>query len=410
MWGLDLSQSMDGAGGIGGLLAVVDESGSQMAFLYDANGNVGQLVDEAGSVVARYEYDAFGQTLVAAGAAANENAYRFSTKYADQETGLVYYGGRYYLPSIGRWTQRDRIAERGGANLFGFIGNNTPNLFDTLGQAPGGTPPYWPPVEPTDPASPVPPSPVLPSPAPPSPAPAPVNGEGYVIPGSPKSGHKDAGHMANFPRATRSEMGFYSDDGQWHPMSDLGPDSSIGPGSHLSRSDAWRRYGRINQMGPGHNPNSVWPENTNWIVDFEVPRGLLEDPDYNWKWIPPGFSYNQKRVDAKGRVLGFKINADMAPMLAQALKNVALNGQACFLKTYNDGWNVGIGRLDRGKKGPSAHAYGLAIDINAGPNAQGNVNFQMGSNLVQSFTSAGLYWGGWFSDGSVDAMHFSLGW
>jgi RHS repeat-associated protein len=113
VWGLDLSQSMDGAGGIGGLLAVVDEAGSQMAFLYDANGNVGQLVDEAGSTVAKYEYDAFGQVLVASGAAAEGNSWRFSTKMADLETGLVYYGYRFYWPAMGRWVSRDPIEESG---------------------------------------------------------------------------------------------------------------------------------------------------------------------------------------------------------------------------------------------------------------------------------------------------------
>jgi YD repeat-containing protein len=67
VWGLDLSQAVDGAGGIGGLLSVVDEAGGQIAFVYDGHGNVGQLVDEAGSVVAKYEYDAFGNVLVASG-------------------------------------------------------------------------------------------------------------------------------------------------------------------------------------------------------------------------------------------------------------------------------------------------------------------------------------------------------
>jgi RHS repeat-associated protein len=134
VWGLDLSQSLDGAGGIGGLLAVVDESGSQLAFLYDANGNVGQLVDEQGAVQARYEYDAFGQVLVAAGAAANDNAYRYSTKMADVESGLVYYGYRFYDAGLGRWISRDPISEKGGANLLAFVGNDAGNAVDALGQ------------------------------------------------------------------------------------------------------------------------------------------------------------------------------------------------------------------------------------------------------------------------------------
>ncbi len=134
VWGLDLSQSVDGAGGIGGLLAVADEAGSQMAFVYDANGNVGQLVDEQGAVTAKYEYDAFGQTLVAAGAVANDNAYRFSTKYADEETGLVYYGYRYYSAGLGRWVNRDPLDENGGANLHGFVANRPLDRADKDGR------------------------------------------------------------------------------------------------------------------------------------------------------------------------------------------------------------------------------------------------------------------------------------
>jgi len=34
---------------------------------------------------------------------------RFSTKYHDDETDLVYYGLRYYNPELGRWVSRDPI-------------------------------------------------------------------------------------------------------------------------------------------------------------------------------------------------------------------------------------------------------------------------------------------------------------
>jgi RHS repeat-associated protein len=94
-----------------------------MAFVYDANGNVGQLVDEAGSAVGRYEYDAFGNVLVASGAEAEGNLWRFSTKQFDAETALVYYGYRLYSAGLGRWLNRDPIGERGGTNLYRFVSN-----------------------------------------------------------------------------------------------------------------------------------------------------------------------------------------------------------------------------------------------------------------------------------------------
>jgi RHS repeat-associated protein len=133
VWGLDLSQSLGGAGGIGGLLAAVDEQGSQMAFLCDANGNVGQLVDELGSTVAKYEYDAFGKMLVESGTAARENPYRFSTKYFEQETGLMYYGFRFYSPTMGRWISRDPVGEAGSIALYGFVGGDPISGIDILG-------------------------------------------------------------------------------------------------------------------------------------------------------------------------------------------------------------------------------------------------------------------------------------
>jgi len=37
-----------------------------------------------------------------------------STKYTDSETGLLYYGYRYYLPVVGRWLSRDPIGDVGG--------------------------------------------------------------------------------------------------------------------------------------------------------------------------------------------------------------------------------------------------------------------------------------------------------
>ena len=63
VWGLDLSQSLQGAGGIGGLLASVtmtnDQSPMTVFYAFDGNGNVDAVVDGTGAVVARYAYDPF---------------------------------------------------------------------------------------------------------------------------------------------------------------------------------------------------------------------------------------------------------------------------------------------------------------------------------------------------------------
>src|SRR5690606_26062226 len=80
-----------------------------------------------------YEYDAFGNTVASGGAQAGAFAHRFSTKPRDEETGLYYYGYRYYDPVTGRWPSRDPIEEKGGLNLYGFIENNGISRTDFIG-------------------------------------------------------------------------------------------------------------------------------------------------------------------------------------------------------------------------------------------------------------------------------------
>lgn len=131
VWGLDLSGASQGAGGAGGLLAVI--SGSSVSYpTYDGNGNVSEYLNISGTVVAHFEYDPFGNAVVNTDAT-NQYTYRFSTKPFDVETGLYYYGYRYYDPLTGRWLNRDPIGEGGGINLYGMIGNDGINAVDVLG-------------------------------------------------------------------------------------------------------------------------------------------------------------------------------------------------------------------------------------------------------------------------------------
>jgi RHS repeat-associated protein len=150
VWGLDLSGSMQGAGGVGGLLEV-SYHGAQTTncfVAFDGNGNVSALANAAdGTVAAQYEYGPFGELIRATGPMAKVNPFRFSTKYCDDETDLVYYGFRYYNPATGRWLSRDPIGETGfeapgkgrasalagGVKLYVFVGNNPVNLNDLNG-------------------------------------------------------------------------------------------------------------------------------------------------------------------------------------------------------------------------------------------------------------------------------------
>jgi RHS repeat-associated protein len=94
-------------------------------------------VDTNGTVVAHREFDAFGSTIVATGNMVHTLHFWFSTKYLDDETGLYYYGYRYYSPGLGRWLNRDPIGEKGAFNLYVMIANHSVDAVDALGLAYG---------------------------------------------------------------------------------------------------------------------------------------------------------------------------------------------------------------------------------------------------------------------------------
>ncbi|HNQ90555.1 MAG TPA: RHS repeat-associated core domain-containing protein, partial [Verrucomicrobiota bacterium] len=150
-WGTDLSGSVQGAGGVGGLLHVGYHVGTVTnGFVaYDGNGNVAALVRASdGTTVARYDYGPFAEPLRATGPMAAANPMRFSTKYEDGESGFLYYGHRYYNPATGRWISRDPLLEDGfaaarrpsvffnrieDANQYQFVSNAPIGGIDYLG-------------------------------------------------------------------------------------------------------------------------------------------------------------------------------------------------------------------------------------------------------------------------------------
>ena len=103
-----------------GLVGIEDHAGGQTYLpTYDGNGNVVALVDASdGSNAAEYEYGPYGEPLRATGPYADQNPFRFSTKYLDTETGLYYYGFRYYTPELGRSLNRDPLGEAGGLGIW----------------------------------------------------------------------------------------------------------------------------------------------------------------------------------------------------------------------------------------------------------------------------------------------------
>jgi RHS repeat-associated protein len=99
------------------------------------------VADSNGEIQERYTYSAFGLvthlTPAFAARAASSFAWNFlfHGQFRDAETGWDNYGYRYYLPWLGRWTDRDPLEEEGGENLYAMVLNDPINLVDYLGLA-----------------------------------------------------------------------------------------------------------------------------------------------------------------------------------------------------------------------------------------------------------------------------------
>lgn len=137
--GTDLSGSLEGAGGIGGLLGRSHgySSGNWTNHNFyhaDGNGNITYLVDSSQTLAASYRYDPYGNTISSSGSLASDNTYQFSSKMIHATSDLYYYGYRWYAPIWQRWINRDPIEEDGGINLYGFVGNSSIQRIDADGR------------------------------------------------------------------------------------------------------------------------------------------------------------------------------------------------------------------------------------------------------------------------------------
>ena len=123
VWGLDLSCTLQGAGGVGGLLAEV-QNGAHYFAAFDANGNVTEYISTNGVTEAHYEYSPFGEIVVQSGELADSFTHRFSTKPWCGVTGLSEYEFRKCSPSLGRWQSRAPLGDHaspGARILHGVI-------------------------------------------------------------------------------------------------------------------------------------------------------------------------------------------------------------------------------------------------------------------------------------------------
>ena len=107
--------------GIDNLLAV-KVGGATYYPLTDIQGTVWGYIDSQNNVVARWQYDAWGNVVdedVSAPALAKLR-YRFQCREWSAATGLVNFRMRWYDPATGMWLGKDSIGLEGGHNLYLF--------------------------------------------------------------------------------------------------------------------------------------------------------------------------------------------------------------------------------------------------------------------------------------------------
>jgi RHS repeat-associated protein len=103
-------------------------------------GSVAIELDESAGVISYEEYYPYGGTAYLARTGVVQSSfkrYRYQGKERDEETGLYYYGARYYACWLGRWLSVDPVTKNGGAfktNLFQFVRGNPLRYFDPDGK------------------------------------------------------------------------------------------------------------------------------------------------------------------------------------------------------------------------------------------------------------------------------------
>ena len=112
-------------------------------YLVNAQGDVAAILDSSGTMVASYNYDAWGSCTVynsSDAAIGDLNPLRYRGYYYDAETGFYYLQSRYYDPAICRFINADTFATTDAngflsANMFAYCENNPVNYSDANGRS-----------------------------------------------------------------------------------------------------------------------------------------------------------------------------------------------------------------------------------------------------------------------------------
>ncbi|MFV0400644.1 MAG: RHS repeat-associated core domain-containing protein, partial [Oscillospiraceae bacterium] len=110
------------------LLARVQD-GNRQYYLHNFHGDVSHLSDTQGTILQKYEYDAFGNEMEPNDK--DSNPFRYCGEYWDKETKTIYLRARNYNPRTGRFSQEDPIKD--GRNWYAYCQDNPILWIDPTG-------------------------------------------------------------------------------------------------------------------------------------------------------------------------------------------------------------------------------------------------------------------------------------
>jgi RHS repeat-associated protein len=99
-------------------------------YLPDHEGSVRKVVDDNGKLVRKLDYDAFGN-VISPQSGGWAPRHQYTGQIADVDTGIYYYGARWYDPKPARFLNQDPIFE--GTNPYAHVANNPLNFTDPTG-------------------------------------------------------------------------------------------------------------------------------------------------------------------------------------------------------------------------------------------------------------------------------------
>ena len=100
----------------------------------DLLGSTSYITDKDGNATQFVCYKPYGEALVDEHNTSYEQPWKFNGKELDNETGLYYYGARYYEPTLALWYGVDVLAEKTTEKSgYVFCSNNPINRIDNNG-------------------------------------------------------------------------------------------------------------------------------------------------------------------------------------------------------------------------------------------------------------------------------------